>query len=449
MSFVRRPPLILGGHLKPRVYLPFRGNLKGFGGIDLTSLYSRASIGTYWNRAGVLAQAASGVARFTYDPITGDFLGLLYEPSRTNSFTQSEAMDHTDWTTAGTGTTHVDDAAAPDGTTTADRGQDTDASAAYRDSQTKTSADDQFWTLSSFILDDDDTSIFPEMALTFTDGATVQAIASFNKNTGANAWRVQTTADEARGAVNVGSYWRCFSSGQNNASSNLSVVGQVIYAAGTSLGSFSNAAQGSTTVWGMQLELHTAGNLDVMHPTSYIPTTTAAVTRAADSFTALTSIPWFRADKGTIVVKYRYRGPLGGYPQTVIIFSDNSANNYTTIRANDTSTNSIVGEYYSGGTQRAKCNSGVAPTYDTDVGVAFAYKSGHYRLSVNGGAVVGPTSGDNGAAAAVVDRMYIGKNAGGTHEYTGTIREIAYYDEIVADQYLQGLSRPTQGYTYH
>ena len=52
--------------------------------LPVNSTFSRASVGTYVDRAGIIQTAGAGVPRFDYDPVNGEFLGLLLEPSIEN-----------------------------------------------------------------------------------------------------------------------------------------------------------------------------------------------------------------------------------------------------------------------------------------------------------------------------------------------------------------------------
>ena len=54
--------------------------------------FARASIGTYFDKDGVLQTALSGEARFDHDPSTLEPLGLLIEGLRTNSLLNSAAL---------------------------------------------------------------------------------------------------------------------------------------------------------------------------------------------------------------------------------------------------------------------------------------------------------------------------------------------------------------------
>ena len=56
---------------------------------------SRASIGLYWDAAGILQTAAVDVGRIEYE--SGVLIGLLIEGPRTNLALHSEAMENAVW----------------------------------------------------------------------------------------------------------------------------------------------------------------------------------------------------------------------------------------------------------------------------------------------------------------------------------------------------------------
>lgn len=81
--------------------------------------FSRGTIGTYFDSTGVLQTAAIDVPRFTYNPATLAFEGLLVEPARTNLFTYSSQFEDAAWTKTNV-TIATNASVAPDNTTTAE-----------------------------------------------------------------------------------------------------------------------------------------------------------------------------------------------------------------------------------------------------------------------------------------------------------------------------------------
>jgi hypothetical protein len=59
---------------------------------DAAITFTRASIGTYYDAAGVLRTAAANTPRLDHDPATGAALGLLVEEARTNGIPNSSAI---------------------------------------------------------------------------------------------------------------------------------------------------------------------------------------------------------------------------------------------------------------------------------------------------------------------------------------------------------------------
>lgn len=82
---------------------------------------SRNSVATYFDATGKLRTAGVNEPRFTYDPATGEPMGLLIEEQRTNLMLQSENLTSGNWTLAANLTLDADVLVAPDGTLTGDR----------------------------------------------------------------------------------------------------------------------------------------------------------------------------------------------------------------------------------------------------------------------------------------------------------------------------------------
>jgi protein tyrosine phosphatase (PTP) superfamily phosphohydrolase (DUF442 family) len=102
--------------IRPSLLLDFANSKT----IDPRITFTRASTATYTGADGLIKNAASGEARFDYNPITGESLGLLIEEQRTNLLTYSENFDNAAWAKAGL-TVAINSAIAPDGTLTADK----------------------------------------------------------------------------------------------------------------------------------------------------------------------------------------------------------------------------------------------------------------------------------------------------------------------------------------
>ena len=61
--------------------------------LDPRITFTRASVGTYVGRDGLIKTAGNNEARFDHDPTTGESLGLLIEESRTNEVFNSSLFN--------------------------------------------------------------------------------------------------------------------------------------------------------------------------------------------------------------------------------------------------------------------------------------------------------------------------------------------------------------------
>ena len=87
--------------------------------LDPRITFTRASVGTYVGRDGLIKTAGNNEARFDHDPVTLESLGLLIEESRTNSLTYSQPTSDVSFGSSGTKTFNA--ATAPNGATEAFR----------------------------------------------------------------------------------------------------------------------------------------------------------------------------------------------------------------------------------------------------------------------------------------------------------------------------------------
>jgi hypothetical protein len=130
---------------KPTIDLQFAGATS----LDNRITFTRATTATYFNSSGVLSTAASGEARFDYNPTTLAPLGLLIEEARTNSLLQSQNFTTT-WS-AGNVTVTANTTTAPDGTSTAETFDDDVANGGHDVGQSIVTTTGTTYTLSAFL----------------------------------------------------------------------------------------------------------------------------------------------------------------------------------------------------------------------------------------------------------------------------------------------------------
>lgn len=241
-------------------------------GVAGTSI-TRGSTATYCDRQGTLQVAAVDAPRF-------EKAGLLVEGASTNRVTYSEDITHANWLGAATPTGNTD--VAPDGTTTADTIADVSAVAFEELHQTisgLTVTDRN--CVSVFVKKDSTprTTRFCKLRLQYSGSTTELNDMNFDTSTGefllANAG---TPTSGMTGNVEDfnNSWWRVWIENESQDAANTTVNIYFYPAIGADSGWVTDVTvTGSAIVWGFQIEA-------LPFPSSYIPTTTAAVTRLAD-----------------------------------------------------------------------------------------------------------------------------------------------------------------------
>jgi len=271
-------------------------NFSGSRGLDPRLSFFRASTATYWDEAGLLRTAAVNQPRIDHDPVTKRCRGLLIEEVRTNVLLRSSGYDYATAWTRERASVAADAVTAPDGTTTADTLTEHFTDGTHRIYQVFTSTA-AAWTGSIFVKAAGRTKVW----LRLQDG-TDEYGAAFDLSAGTTSADAATVTPAIQA---VGSGWyRVAVTRTLRASASASLVFYILDDAGTS--SYSGNTSLGVHVWGAQAE---AGGF----ATSYIPTTTAAATRGADTATLdLGLVPDWDSAQGTVVADTQAMAAVNG-----------------------------------------------------------------------------------------------------------------------------------------
>ena len=369
--------------------------------------------------------------RFDHNPTTGESLGLLVEEQRTNLAQQSADISNAYWTKSET-TVTANSIASPDGSITAGKlvestanGQHTLASAAI------TWAGNTQYT-ATFYAKAGERFNFDILLGTGGNWVNSERVATFNLNTGTVLFSPQSPAVASIQAVGNG-WYKCRITATTVASPSASSV-FIRMADSAGLASYQGITGNGLYLWGAQLE---AGSF----PTSYIPTTSATVTRSADvaSITGANFSTWYRQDEGTVFAEF----------QTVI---QDAANNRGVTAVDDGTNNNRVSLFIPAGNfplaVASRVVSGGVATNPTNTGSitssSIAKSAICYRVGTDGAAVsvngAIPAASSPASAPNGVNNLRIG-TIFGTNNLGGTIRRLTYWPSRLPNSTLQEITR--------
>jgi hypothetical protein len=379
--------------------------------LDPSVTFTRPTSATYFDETGILRVANPNTPRFDFSPSTLAAQGLLIEESRTNLTLQSEDFATT-WTVTGA-TVSTNATTAPSGTTTADKLQEDTSTGSHLVTQNIT------FTAASHTA-----SIFAKKAerdwirVLFFDGANTFS-AFFNLNTGTVG--TITGAGATASIQNVGNGWyRCAVTATASAGSG-SFAPRVALADNNS--SYAGSTGSGIFIWGAQIE---AGAF----PTSYIPTTTTALTRSADAASVNTLSPWYNASAGTIFVE------AANAQVSASLFSTDDGTASNRIITYFNVANSPAFRVVSGGVDQANFSAGTIAQNAT-FKLSTAYATNDFAASLNGAAAVTDTSGTVPSGQTTAR---IGSNVSSANFINGYLRRITYYPVRLTNAQLQNLT---------
>lgn len=365
------------------------------------SSFTRASVGYAETAGGILVPFAFGAPRITDK-------GLLVEEARTNLLLRSQEFDNASWTKAFS-TVTANSTTAPDGTSTADSLIEDTTTNQHRTSQAVTVSNTTAYTFSVYAKANTRLGVYLRIIT-----ATTVAQAAFNLQTGAinsNASGSATITALANG------WYRCTVTGTTDGTTATCYANLQSTASEAGIGSYTGDGTSGLYVWGAQLE---AGAF----ATSYIPTTTASATRAAD----VAYIPFVPTFPLTIV-SAAVLGAADASGSTFVQIYDGTNNNRIATYTPTVSANALV--IVSGGIEANVARSTVTG------GVAFKH-AGRFGTNdvagcLNGGAVATDTLA---AMPAGCIRLGIGQ-ANGFALANGYIKQAIVYPYAFTDAQLQ------------
>jgi surface protein len=363
---------------------------------------------------------ALAAPRFDHDPVTGESLGLLVEEARSNLLTYSEQFDVLGiWTPPRLEPVTANATISPDGQTTADyieqaSGQ-TNAGAIYAAPTLSV----QTYVFSVYAKAAEKT--WARLHYNPTGGP----FAYFNLST----CQVGATGNSLlfASATNAGNGWCRVVMGFNGAAAANAVAA---YLADTDNNS-TVTDSGGIYLWGAQLE---AGAF----PTSYIPTESISLSRAADVATVEGTdfSSWYNASEGTVYAKYR--SPTVA-TRGIVSLDDNTANEAIALQSfYSTGTQLVVTD---GGTQQVNTAASIITDGAAYTGVA-GYKASDFAIATAGDVAI-----DVAGTIPTVDRMRIGVNQGGDY-LNGHIARLAYWPVRKTNDVLDLISDPVANDSY-
>ena len=367
----------------------------GVGDFDFT----RSGGATRINSQGLIETVADGVSRLNYPLIDGKVVGCpshLLEPSKQNALQRSEEFNDSYWINNGV-TISANQIISPSGSLTADLL--TGVSGGFGVIRFST------WTATNKVA-----SCFAKKGssnLFKISNASLSYIGvTFDLENG-----IVTTEDSGfEGEIeNYGNGWFRCTAIDTSARSGTFSLGV-------------NSASESVYIWGAQLESD--------YKTSYIPTTTTAVTRSAETATNSGDADTFNDSEGVFMAELLWTATSSNI---YISIDDNTSNNRILIYSN--STDDIKALVGSGGvTQAAFTANNQDPT--TFNKVAVKYKQNDFALWINGIKLLTDTVGSTPIG---LDTLGF-RAGGGTNPLHGSVKQIQYFDSALTDSELETLT---------
>jgi len=383
--------------------------------LALVAIGTRASSASFFGPNGLLQSAGPNVPRVTYDPVTRAVLGFLVEGAATNLVFPSEAV--ASWTlNAVTGVNNQ--VVAPDGGTTGGKIVESATTAGHFAGLGANVVSGTYYAVSVYLK-----AAERGFALLSVNGGLPTSAVGVNLSTGGVVDTVGAPLNPI--VMNVGNGWLRVSFCV--AATSTASAGVNVYISQDGLwANRSYAGDGTSGVYAWGLQLQSAASLG--NASSYIKTTSAAVSQSADSFNIPIDTSWLNPNSGTLLIEFTaldYRPDAS--VNYVVQLNNGGNNNQIAIREGTIITGCDLVATVSSVSQvdTNSFNYAIGNRYRA----AFCYALNDYAFTVNGAT---PLT-DSSATVPNMTQIVLGGS-------TKIIHRLLYYPQRLTNAQMQALT---------
>lgn len=393
------------------------------GALPVGVAFSRASSALVPNAAGGLETKGNDYPRFADVTAGGEARGLLLEGAQTNQLFRSETLENPYWTKTRC-TVMANNGLAPNDTLTADMVvEDTTATASHFIQRISAAVTTGEVYTCSFYAKPAGRNVVQLVLATSTYGTA--AYANFDLVNGVVS-AVGSGAFKARMTPAKNGFYRCELTGTTiSGSANACSVSLCTDGGAARFQEYTGDGASGALVWGIQFEKHAFA-------TSYIPTTTAAVIRAAD----VATVPGLaglnlNAMQGTLLMSTLVHGATGTAQTLWELALDANNRVYVGVTA---------AGLLEAGAVRAGSSvwqvTGPALVAGAVTRLALRYRQNDWALTVNETVVTTGGSGD----VPVLKQLYLGNGVQGTTPAFMTLRRLECWPMGLTDSVLKSVT---------
>ena len=375
--------------------------------------FTRASTGYAQTSAGALQSFASGELRRTDK-------GVLIEGSGTNLCLQSQTFDNASWT-KNQSSVSANATTAPDGTSTADLlTEDSTAGAVHRATQSPTTTAAAH-TASVYVKPNGRTWVYMRM----TDNTSTPRRCYFNCSGSGSVGTAESGMTGSIAALANGWYRISAKIGTALAGANFLVFG---LSSADNTETYNGDGASGAYLWGAQLEA-------TAYASSYIPTTTASATRAADvlTVTGVTGLDY----PLSLYAEFEIASTVSSWSGALLTVSDGTVAERAFLAGDGSATAKLNAQSRKASAVEGNVSSAATLSVGAVYKGAARFTTNDVNIALSGAAGTADTTATNPTAPTQIN---FGANVAGANPFYGYLRRLAIFSRALSDAELQAMT---------